>query len=103
VVKLFYLSFAYKISSVYPSMDWNGQYGAFDLIVVPSMDGQTNITAKLIDFFNLLVMPYGLEKLKEPFNQNYWKMPEITSGYLSGQFIMMPPPNIWEWLEVEDG
>ena len=103
VVKLFDLSITSKIGSVFPSMDWTGGYGAFDLVVVPSMDGQTNITAKLIDFFHLLVTPWGLEKLKEPFNMNNWKMPEITSGYGSSKFIMMPPPNIWELLEGEDG
>ena len=102
VVKLFDLSLTSKISSVYPSQEWCGKYGGFDMVVVPSRDCQTNITSKLIDFFHLLVTPYGLDKLEEPFNMNYWKIPEIPSGYGSGQFIMMPPPNIWEWLEADE-
>lgn len=102
VAKLFDLSLTSKISSVYPSMDWNGRYGAFDMVVVPSTDGQTNITPKLVEFFQLLVNPWSLEKLKEPFTKNYWKRQEITSGYGSGMFIMMPQPTIWEWLEGEE-
>ena len=67
VVQLFDLSLTSKISSVFPSMEWTGQYGAFDMVVVPSMDGQTNITPKLIDFFKVLVNPFALDYLKEPF------------------------------------
>jgi hypothetical protein len=67
VVKLFDLSLTSKISYVSPGMMWYDQFSAFDLIVVPSMDYQTNITAKLIDFFKVLVDPYALDYLKEPF------------------------------------
>ena len=110
--KLFDLSLTRRIVAIYACYGFwehksdNGGHSAiigFDIMVVESKDMQTNITAKLLDFFHLLVTPYGLEKLKEPFNRNYWKTPEITAGYLSGKFIMMPPPNIWEWLEGEDG
>ena len=108
---LFDLSITRRIGAIYACYGFwehkrdNGGHSAiigFDIMVDESKDGQTNITAKLLDFFHLIVTPYGLEKLKEPFNRNYWKMPEITSGYLSGQFIMMPPPNIWEWLEADE-
>lgn len=108
---MFDLSITRRIVAIYAYFGFwehrkdNGGHSAiigFDIMVDESKDGQTNITAKLLDFFNLLVTPWGLEKLKEPFNMNYWKMPEITSGYGSGQFIMMPPPNIWEWLEADE-
>ena len=108
---LFDLSITRRIGAIYACYGFwehkrdNGGHSAiigFDIMVDESKDGQTNITAKLLDFFHLIVTPYGLEKLKEPFNRNYWKMPEITSGYLSGQFIMMPPPNIGEWLEADE-
>lgn len=67
VVKLFDLSLTSKISSVFPSREWCGKYAGFDMVVVPSRDCQTNITAKLIDFFQVLVNPFALDSLKEPF------------------------------------
>lgn len=70
-VKLFDLSLTYRISSVFPSREWCGKYGGFDMVVVPSRDYQTNITAKLIDFFKVLVDPYALDYLKEPFRGNW--------------------------------
>ena len=97
VVKLFDLSFAYKISSVYPSMDWNGQYGAFDVIVVPSMDGQSNITPNLIDFFKVLVDPFALDCLKEPFRKE-WVVP-YNPPALGDFFAPLTPYNPWEQFE----
>ena len=103
---LFDLSMTNRIASVSPYIKNAGpptsRIDGFDFVVEESKDGQTNITPKLIDFFKLLATPWGLEKLKEPFSMNYRKMPEITFGYGSGQFIMMPPPTIWEWLEGEE-
>ena len=81
VVKLFDLSLTSKISSVNPKIDWNGEYGGFDMIVVPSRDGQTNITSKLIDFFQALVNPYALDYLKKPFR---------------GDWVAQYSPHIWE-------
>lgn len=97
VVKLFDLSLTSKISSVYPSMDWNGQYGAFDLIVVPSMDYQTNITAKLIDFFRVLVDPYSLDYLKEPFRRNC--VVQYNQPAWGDFFAPLTPYNPWEQFE----
>ena len=99
VVKLFDLSLTSKISSVYPSMDWNGEYGAFDMIVVPSTDGQTNITSKLIDFFQVLVNPFALDYLKEPFKGQFKQMynPPTWGDFLAP----LTPYNPWE--QFEDG
>lgn len=68
----------------------------FDLMVEPFTDGTTNITPKLVEFFNLLVVPYTLDKLKEPFRQQPMRAHWFDYG---GIPIMPPEPNIWEWLE----
>ena len=102
VVKLFDLSLTSKISSVYPSMDWNGQYGAFDMIVVPSRDCQTNITSKLIDFFQVLVNPFALDYLKEPFRKNcvvQYNPPNY--GEFAYGYGIVTPYNPWEQFEDE--
>ena len=99
VVKLFDLSLTSKISSVYPSMDWNGQYGAFDMIVVPSMDCQTNITSKLIDFFQVLVNPFALDYLKEPFRGNC--VVQYNPPAWGDFFAPLTPYNPWEQFEEE--
>lgn len=97
VVKLFDLSIMSKISSVFPSMDWKGQYGAFDMVVVPSMDGQTNITAKLIDFFKVLVNPFALDYLKEPFRGNC--VVQYNPPTWGDFFAPLTPYNPWEQFE----
>ena len=99
VVKLFDLSLTSKICSVYPSMDWNGQYGAFDMIVVPSIDGQTNITSKLIDFFKVLVNPFALDYLKEPFRGNC--VVQYNPPSLGDFFAPLTLYNPWEQFEGE--
>ena len=103
VVKLFDLSLTSKISAVYPSREWCGKYGGFDMVIVPSMDGQTNITAKLIDFFKVLVDPYALDYLKEPFSRDYWtkrRWPEVSFNGVPIA-IAQPELNFWERLEAE--
>ena len=99
VVKLFDLSLTSKISSVYPSMDWNGQYGAFDMVIVPSMDCQTNITSKLIDFFQMLVNPFALDYLKEPFRGNM--VVQYNPPSWGDFFAPLTPYNPWEQFEGE--
>ena len=99
VVDLFDLSLTSKISSVSPGMMWFGQFSAFDLIVVPSMDGQTNITAKLIDFFKVLVNPFALDCLKEPFKQ----MDNLPNyGEFAYEYGIVTPYNPWEQFEDWD-
>ena len=97
VVKLFDLSLAYKISSVFPSREWCGKYGGFDMVVVPSMDCQTNITSKLIDFFQVLVNPFALDYLKEPFRGNCVVQynPPTWGDFLAP----LTPYNPWEQFE----
>ena len=105
---LFDLSMSNRIASVSHYIKNAGgpptsRIDGFDFVVEESKDGQTNITPKLIDFFKRLATPYGVEKLKEPFTMNYWywqTQEEVTSW--SGQFIVTPPPSIWEWLEGDD-
>ena len=97
VVKLFDLSLTSKISSVYPSMDWNGEYGAFDLVVVPSLDGRTNITAKLIDFFKVLVNPFALDCLKEPFRED--RVVQYNPPAWNDFYAPLTPYNPWEQFE----
>ena len=95
VVKLFDLSLTSKISSVFPSMPCYGQCGAFDMVVVPSLDGQTNITEKLIDFFKVLVNPFALERLKEPFRGNpvaHFNLPSLNVF----SSAVLTPFNPWE-------
>ena len=99
VVKLFDMSLTSRISSVFPSMEWNGQCGAFDMVVVPSMDCQTNITAKLIDFFKVLVNPFALDYLKEPFRGNL--VERYNSPTFGDFFVPLTPYNPWE--QFEDG
>jgi len=100
VVDLFDLSLTSKISSVSPGMMWYGQFSAFDMIVVPSMDGQTNITAKLIDFFKVLVNPFALDCLKEPFRGN---LVERFNPPTCGDFFApLTPYNPWEQFEDWD-
>ena len=99
VVKLFDLSLTNKISAVYPSREWCGKYGGFDMVVVPSRDYQTNITPKLIDFFQVLVNPFALDYLKEPFRKNcvvQYNPP--TWGDFLAPFT---PYNPWEQFEGE--
>ena len=95
MMKLFDLSLTSKISSVFPSMDWNGQYSAFDIIVVPSMDGQTNITPNLIDFFKVLVDPFALDCLKEPFREN-WVVQYNPPALGDFSSSLLTPYNLWE-------
>ena len=97
VVKLFDLSLTSKISSVYPSREWCGKYGGFDMIVVPSRDCQTNITAKLIDFFKVLVDPYALDYLKEPFRGNC--VVQYNPPAWGDFFAPLTPYNPWEQFE----
>ena len=99
VVKLFDLSLTSKISSVYPSREWCGKYGGFDMVVVPSMDGQTNITSKLIDFFKVLVNPFALDYLKEPFKGQFKQMynPPTWGDFLAPLTLYNP------WEQFEDG
>ncbi len=103
MMKLFDLSLTSKISSVYPSMDWNGEYGAFDIIVVPSMDGQTNITPNLIDFFKVLVDPFALDCLKEPFRGKLGCSVQSTClgdfSSSSSSSTLLIPYNLWEQFE----
>ena len=94
MVKLFDLSLTSKISAVYPSREWCGKYGGFDMVVVPSMDYQTNITAKLIDFFKVLVDPYALDYLKEPFRGNY--VVQYNPPTWGDFFAPLTPYNPWE-------
>ena len=94
VLKLFDLSLTSKISSVFPSMNWNGEYGAIDMVVVPSLDGQTNITAKLINFFKVLVNPFALDCLKEPFRKNM--VVQYNPPTLGDFFAPLTPCNHWE-------
>lgn len=101
VVKLFDLSLTSKISSVFPSREWCGKYAGFDMVIVPSMDGRTNITAKLIDFFKVLVNPFALDCLKEPFRGN---LVEQYNPPAWGDFsapLTPYPCNPWE--QFEDG
>ena len=104
---LFDLSMSNRIASVSHYIKNAGgpptsRIDGFDFVVEESKDGQTNITPKLIDFFKLLATSWGLEKLKEPFRMNYCQTQEeeVTSWW-SGQFIVPPPPSIWEWLEAD--
>ena len=97
VVKLFDLSLTSKISSVYPSREWCGKYGGFDMVIVPSMDYQTNITAKLIDFFKVLVDPYALDYLKEPFRGNC--VVQYNPPTWGDFFAPLTPYNPWEQFE----
>ena len=100
VVKLFDLSLTSKISAVYPSREWCGKYGGFDMVVVPSMDGQTNITAKLIDFFNVLVNPFALDYLKEPFKGQFKQMCNpLNYGEFAYGYGIVTPYNPWEQFE----
>ena len=99
-VKLFDLSFTSRISSVFPSMDWNGEYGAIDMVVVPSRDCQTNITSKLIDFFQVLVNPFALDCLKEPFRKNM--VVQYNPPALGDFFAPLTPYNPWEQFEDWD-
>ena len=97
VMKLFDLSLTSKISSVFPSMDWNGEYGAFDLVVVPSTDGQTNITPKLIDFFQVLVNPFALDCLKKPFRED--RVVQYNPPAWNDFYAPLTPYNPWEQFE----
>jgi hypothetical protein len=97
VVKLFDLSLTSKISSVFPSMEWNGEYGAFAMVVVPSMDGQTNITAKLIDFFKVLVNPFAIDYLKEPFRED--RVVQYNPPTWNDFYAPLTPYNPWEQFE----
>ena len=99
VVKLFDLSLTSKIVSVFPSREWCGKYGGFDMVVVPSMDYQTNITAKLIDFFKVLVDPYALDYLKEPFRGNC--VVQYNPPAWGDFFAPLTPYNPWEQFEGE--
>ena len=100
VVKLFDLSLAYRISSVFPSREWCGKYGGFDMVVVPSMDYQTNITAKLIDFFQVLVHPFALDYLKEPFKKQFKQMCNpLNYGEFAYGYGIVTPYNPWEQFE----
>ena len=97
VVKLFDMSLTSRISSVFPSSEWRGKYDEFDLIVVPSMDCQTNITAKLIDFFKVLVNPFALDYLKEPFRGNC--VVQCNPPAWGDFFAPLTPYNPWEQFE----
>ena len=100
VVKLFDLSLTNKISAVYPSREWCGKYGGFDMVVVPSRDYQTNITAKLIDFFKVLVDPYALDYLKEPFKKQFKQMCNpLNYGEFAYGYGIVTPYNPWEQFE----
>ena len=100
VVKLFDLSLTSKIVSVFPSREWCGKYGGFDMVIVPSMDYQTNITAKLIDFFKVLVNPYALDYLKEPFNEPFKQMCNpLNYGEFAYGYGVVTPYNPWEQFE----
>ena len=101
VVKLFDLSLTSKISSVYPSMDWNGEYSGFDMVVVPSRDGQTNITSNLIDFFQALVNPFALDYLKKPFREDYWVSQYNPPACGEVYFAPVTHYNPWEQFEGE--
>ena len=96
---LFDLNLNSRISAIYSYFGYNSgneNVCGFDLMVEPFTDGTTNITPKLIEFFNLLVDPYTLDKLKEPFRPQ----PMKTNWFDYGGIPIMPPePNIWEWLE----
>ena len=100
VVKMFDLSLAYRISSVFPSREWCGKYGGFDMVIVPSMDYQTNITAKLIDFFQVLVNPFALDYLKEPFKGQFKQMCNpLNYGEFAYGYGIVTPYNPWEQFE----
>ena len=107
VVKLFDMSLTSKICSVFPSMDWNGQCGALDLTVVPSTDGQTNITSNLIEFFKCLTDPYFVEKLKEPFRPQEeivrdWKIGDYLSPFDFPILSPLSPFNPWMMFEDDE-
>ena len=106
VVKLFDMSLTSKISSVSSSMDWNGKYGALDLIVVPSTDGQTNITSNLIEFFKWLVDPYFVEKLTESFRPQEivrdWKIGDYISPFDFPVLSPFSPFNPWKMFEDDE-
>jgi hypothetical protein len=97
VVKLFDLSLTSKISAVYPSREWCGKYGGFDMVIVPSRDCQTNITSKLIDFFQVLVNPFALDYLKEPFRGNL--VEQYNPPSWGDFFAPLTPYNPWEQFE----
>ncbi len=101
VVKLFDLSLTSKISYVFPTMPWRREYGAFDMSVVPSRDGQTNITPKLIDFFQVLVNPFALDYLKKPFREG-WVSQYSPSIWGESNFAPVTHYNPWEQFENED-
>ena len=78
--KLFDLSFTRRIVAIYACYGFwehksdNGGHSAiigFDIMVDESKDMQTNITAKLLDFFKVLVNPFALDCLKEPFQEEW--------------------------------
>jgi hypothetical protein len=95
-----------RISAIYSYFGYesgNEKVCGFDLMVEPFTDGTTNITPKLIEFFNLLVVPYTLSKLKEPFSRDYWTKRSWPEVSFNGVPIAIAPPelNLWERLEAE--
>ena len=101
VGKMFDFSLSKRVSEIYSFASDYDHLSAFEISFSESSDHQTNITPKMIEFFNLIVDPFSRDTLVEALKPK----PPTMNDYLNwnGGFITAPmvEMNIWDYFEQD--
>ena len=101
VGKMFDFSLSKRVSAIRSFASNYDHLSAFEISLSESLDHQTNITPKMIEFFKMIVDPFSRDTLVDALKP---KPPEMKD-YLdwNGRFIIAPmvETTIWDYFEKD--
>ena len=101
VGKMFDFSMSKRVSEIIAYGSKCCYVSAFEIVISESIDHQTNITPRMIDFFRMIVDPFSRDTLVEALKPKPQPMEDYLN--LNGRFIIAPlrETNPWDYFEYD--